>query len=372
MYNITNDKYKGEKMKPRIFVSSTFYDLKYIREDLSNFIKGYDFEAIMFEDGDVGYTPGKYLDESCYDAMRTADMVVLIIGGYYGSAASGDKEGIEEYMSVTRNEFKTAIANGIPVYAFIDTSVYSEYGIYEANMHKLENNEIELNFLATKNINIFRFIKFVKTLSKIPITEFKKSADIKDFLSKQWADMFKNYLRLLQDNKKIEQLHGTMSDMQSLVEKMELMLNGLGKKVLSVDHDGKQQLNAIIMEQELIDACNFISKNLDFSNEVGSLSNADKKLIIVKLLDLLSEIDLDECDRLFKSNNEEDDNTVFLLFSNNDLELEGITEDFFEEFINIQELLKETKARNFIEKKLMDKDYFNRMFGGKNKHLSIS
>ena len=28
-----------EEMKPRIFVSSTFYDLKYIREDLSNFIK---------------------------------------------------------------------------------------------------------------------------------------------------------------------------------------------------------------------------------------------------------------------------------------------------------------------------------------------
>ena len=46
-------------MKPRIFVSSTFYDLKYIREDLSNFIKSYNFEPIMFEDGDIGYVPGK-------------------------------------------------------------------------------------------------------------------------------------------------------------------------------------------------------------------------------------------------------------------------------------------------------------------------
>jgi len=26
-------------VKPRVFVSSAFYDLKYIREDLSNFIK---------------------------------------------------------------------------------------------------------------------------------------------------------------------------------------------------------------------------------------------------------------------------------------------------------------------------------------------
>lgn len=72
----------GEKyMKPRVFVSSTFYDLKYIREDLSNFIKAHDFEPILFEDGDIGYTPGKTLDDSCYEAMKGADMVLLIVGG---------------------------------------------------------------------------------------------------------------------------------------------------------------------------------------------------------------------------------------------------------------------------------------------------
>ena len=54
------------EMKPRIFVSSTFYDLKYVREDISAFIRKYDFEPIMFEDGDIGYTPGHPLDTSCY------------------------------------------------------------------------------------------------------------------------------------------------------------------------------------------------------------------------------------------------------------------------------------------------------------------
>lgn len=38
-------------MKPRIFVSSTFYDLKYMRDDLANFIRAHDFEPIMFEEG---------------------------------------------------------------------------------------------------------------------------------------------------------------------------------------------------------------------------------------------------------------------------------------------------------------------------------
>lgn len=55
---------RRDDMKPRIFVSSTFYDLKYVREDLSNFIKAHDFEPIMFEDGDIGYTPGRALDRA--------------------------------------------------------------------------------------------------------------------------------------------------------------------------------------------------------------------------------------------------------------------------------------------------------------------
>ena len=79
-------------MKPRIFISSTFYDLKYIREDLANFVRSYGYEPILFEDSDIGYTPGKTLDSSCYESMRNSDMVILIIGGEYGSAASGEKK----------------------------------------------------------------------------------------------------------------------------------------------------------------------------------------------------------------------------------------------------------------------------------------
>ena len=78
-------------MKPRIFISSTFYDLKYIREDLANFVRAYDCEPILFEDGDIGYAPEINLDMSCYESMRNSDMVILIIGGEYGSVASGEK-----------------------------------------------------------------------------------------------------------------------------------------------------------------------------------------------------------------------------------------------------------------------------------------
>ena len=125
-------------MKPRIFVSSTFYDLKYVREELANFIRLHDFEPIMFEDGDIGYDVGRELDKSCYEAIKTADMDILIIGGQYGTNASKqDTTKVEEFISITQTEFTSAVNNGIPVFAFVDSKVSAEYDIYKINKEKI-------------------------------------------------------------------------------------------------------------------------------------------------------------------------------------------------------------------------------------------
>ncbi len=251
-------------MKPRIFVSSTFYDLKFIREDLSNFIKAHDFEPIMFEDGDIGYTPGKELDLSCYETMKNADMVLLIIGGEYGSPATGEKEDkFEEYISITRNEFRAAAKAGIPIFVFIESNVYTEYGVYEINLDKIENKGLSIEFKATKNINVFRFVKEIRTLSDKPIQEFRRSADIKSFLSKQWSDMFKNYLALLRSNEENATLQNTVADMETLIKQMSIMLDAVGKKVIG-DND-TIQYNNILQQQNEVEArrlCKLISNGV--------------------------------------------------------------------------------------------------------------
>lgn len=194
-------------MKPRIFISSTFYDLKYIREDLANFVRSYGYEPVLFEDGDIGYTPGRALDLSCYESMGNSDMVILIIGGEYGSAASGEKkDDFKEYMSVTRNEFRTAVESGIPIFVMIDKKVMAEYGVYEANYDDIEKENRAMAFPTTKNINVFRFIKEIKGIVTLPIQEFERSSDIKGFINKQWADMFKNYLSSLRKEKEEKKL----------------------------------------------------------------------------------------------------------------------------------------------------------------------
>lgn len=275
-------------MKPRIFISSTFYDLKYIREDLANFVRSYGYEPVLFEDGDIGYTPGKALDSSCYESMKNSDMVILIIGGEYGSAASGEKKDeFKEYMSVTRNEFRTAVEMGIPVFTMIDKKVMAEYGVYDANYEKIENENSEMAFPATKNINVFRFIKEIKGIVTLPIQEFERSADIKGFMSKQWADMFKNYLSFLRSEKENRKIENSVNEMKALIQKMDIMLDSVGKNVLLKENP--EEYEEIINQQEIISFCNSMVRSLNFTFAKKLDTVDQRKMFISDILICLKE-----------------------------------------------------------------------------------
>lgn len=251
-------------MKPRIFISSTFYDLKYIREDLANFVRIHDYEPVLFEDGDIGYTPGENLDTSCYEAMRNSDMVILIIGGEYGSAASGEvKDEFKEYLSYTRNEFRAAIENGIPVFVMIDKKVMAEYGVYDTNYNYIEEEKMPISFNATKNINVFRFIREIKGIVTLPIQEFDKAADIKSFISKQWADMFKTYLSSLRNKNENKKIESSVNEMKNLINRMNVMLDSVGKNVLS--KNGSNEYEKVVTQQEILDYCDLISRSFGLS-----------------------------------------------------------------------------------------------------------
>lgn len=252
-------------MKPRIFISSTFYDLKYIREDLANFVRSYGYEPILFEDGDIGYEPGKNLDSSCYESMRNSDMVILIIGGEYGSAASGEnKDGFKEYMSVTRNEFRTAIETGIPIFVMVDKKVMAEYGVYEANYDDIEKENRIMIFPTTKNINVFRFIKEIKGIVALSIQEFERSSDIKGYISKQWADMFKNYLGSLRHEKGNRKIENSVNEMKALIRKMDIMLDSVGKNILTAEEPEKY--DEVINKQEVLSFCDLITETFTFDH----------------------------------------------------------------------------------------------------------
>jgi Domain of unknown function (DUF4062) len=130
--------------KPRIFVSSTYYDLRHVRKSLEQFIDELGYEAVVFESGDIPYAHEIPLDQSCYQEIGLCHILVLIIGGRYGSASSSDVEKLtkeekenhfEYYNSITRKEYETAREADIPIYIFIERQVAAEFetfrGCYE-------------------------------------------------------------------------------------------------------------------------------------------------------------------------------------------------------------------------------------------------
>ncbi len=236
-------------MKPKIFVSSTYYDLKYAREDLSNFINGYKFEPILFENGDIGYEPGKPLDESCYSNISKSDMVILLIGGQYGSPATGeskdDSKEFAKYMSITRKEFIAANEANIPIFVFIDTDVYAEYHVYEKNKEKIEEKN-EITFNAAKDINVFRFISSICKYPNIVVNSFKKISEVKEYLSNQWSNYFLNYLEIRRKEKENEEIETKLNSLSKNIDKINALLSILEKKMLGTEYKESEKYLEII------------------------------------------------------------------------------------------------------------------------------
>lgn len=117
--------------RPRVFVSSTYYDLKHLRSSIENFVESLGFDAILSEKGKIAYTPDIPLDDSCYREVATVEIFVLIVGGRYGSEMSSGKSPIpkafyDRYNSITRGEYRAAIERDVPIYVLIERSVYAE------------------------------------------------------------------------------------------------------------------------------------------------------------------------------------------------------------------------------------------------------
>ena len=55
---------------PRVFISSTYYDLKQVRNVIGDFIKNIGYEPVRHEHSDVAYTQNTPLEKDCYSELR--------------------------------------------------------------------------------------------------------------------------------------------------------------------------------------------------------------------------------------------------------------------------------------------------------------
>jgi len=223
--------------RPRIFVSSTYYDLKYIRASLDLFIKSLGFDAILSEKGDIAYTSDRPLDESCYREVENSDIFVLIVGGRYGSEASaGSKkpnEFFDRYESITKKEYGSAVDKDIPIYILIESGIYAEYQTFIRN-----KNVKGINYAHVDSVNVFLLIEDILAKPRNnPIQTFEKFEEIEFWLREQWAGLFRELLRRQSQQQQLvglsQQVIQLKETNETLKKYLEAVMRGIGKQKTS-------------------------------------------------------------------------------------------------------------------------------------------
>lgn len=170
---------------PRVMISSTFYDLRQVRDDLKCFLRDtLGFEPLLSETNSFPIDPDLDTVENCRRTVeQQADILVLVIGGRYGSVDSRTSK------SVTNLEYLAARAKGIPVFVFVQRDLLAALPLWNLNPGANFSPLVE-------DTRVFEFLRQVRDLDKVWVREFDVAQDIVDSLKVQFARLLVEGLRL--------------------------------------------------------------------------------------------------------------------------------------------------------------------------------
>jgi len=213
---------------PKVFVSSTCFDLAEERSQLERFISSYGYQPILSEFSDVFLDPDEHTHDACVNEIEHCDMFVLIISGRFGGQSiSGNGE------SITQAEYAEARRLDKPIFAFVKADVLQAQLYYKENLKK--HGEEFANKITYPSINsqndAAKIFSFIQTVQREPINNgieaYKPFSDIEIHLKKQWAGLFYKYLQDRKKNANVEhissvldKLNNSSAQLQSLVESL--------------------------------------------------------------------------------------------------------------------------------------------------------
>jgi hypothetical protein len=197
--------------RPRVFISSTFYDLRQVREDLERFIRELGYEPVRNETGAIPYEKREKLETSAFREVELSDMLISIVGGRFGTDSSDDPG-----YSISQAELRRALDRGIQVFIFVDRGVLSEYSTWQLNK---TNCDVKYRFVD--NQKIYEFVEQLYGLPRNnPIAPFETSIDIVEYLRTQWSGLFQRFLQQqtrVAEVELIQELTATAQTLRELV-----------------------------------------------------------------------------------------------------------------------------------------------------------
>lgn len=220
--------------RPRVFISSTYYDLKNVRADLERFIRERGYDPVLNERGNIPYGSDERLEEYCYKEIELCDILISIIGGRYGSQ-SGEAD-----YSISQKELKTALDFGRPVYIFIEKNVLAEHRTYEKN-----KGVKDFQCVSVDDVRVYKFLDETLALPfNNPVVPFETSGDIIKNLREQWSGLFQ---RLLRETSRQKEVH-LLEDMKAMISTLKQLVTFL----TSEKTKGEQAIRDILLSNHPI------------------------------------------------------------------------------------------------------------------------
>jgi len=187
---------------PKVFISSTCKDLKFVRSHLKSLIESMGYEPILSEYGDVFYNPEEHTHDSCLNEIENCQMFILIIGGRYGGRYK------ESEKSITVKEYEKAFEKNIAIFTLIDYEVYKEHHFYSINKKDPNVDIDKVHFPSVDSHKTFDFIDTVrKQLKNNAIHPFNDLSDIDNYIKTQIGGLFLSFFKkAIDEGKKSENI----------------------------------------------------------------------------------------------------------------------------------------------------------------------
>jgi Domain of unknown function (DUF4062) len=110
----------------KVFISSTIFDLKDLRDSLQQWLRGKGYTVLASEAGTIPIDSSKHSYDVCLEAARTCDCLVAVIDGRFGGLMPDGE------TSITLAEIHQALAYGRRVWVFVRQSVWDAKEVYKA------------------------------------------------------------------------------------------------------------------------------------------------------------------------------------------------------------------------------------------------
>jgi hypothetical protein len=208
---------------PAVFVSSTFYDLRYIRGNIRYFINGLGYRPVLMEEGSIYYDPTQDVLDAALSEIPNCQMFVLVIGGRYGADFH------DSGKSVTNAEYVEAAKLKIPIFALVEQGVYNDFHVWRANRND-DKLVSKIDFPNTDDIRVFSFIEEVQNQAvNNALVPFRDWSDIETYLRLQWAGMMHSFLSGRANAQRVEEYLDVLAEMNKRIEMLSTqILNSVG------------------------------------------------------------------------------------------------------------------------------------------------